>query len=96
MLLPAPGAGHQFVAAVLKHAADPVLLFADGGRDGLSVQFLQLGFVVEQVKAAGAAILEQEDDLSGAAGGSGESGSEWLEGVDVVVGFECLQGEGTE
>ncbi len=93
MLLPAPGSGHQFVAAVFKDATDLVLLVADGPRDGLSVQFLQPGFPVEQVEAAGATVLKQEDDLFGAGSGVGESGCEGLKWVNVTVGLEGLQGE---
>lgn len=96
VLLPAPGAGHQFIAAVLKDAAHAIGLFADGFWHGLAVQFEELRFVVEQVKAAGATVLEQEDDLFGFAGGDRQSGVERQQGIDGVVGFECLQGEGAE
>jgi hypothetical protein len=54
---------------------------------------LQPGFPVEQVEAAGATVLKQEDDLFGAGSGVGESGCEGLKWVDVTVGLEGLQGE---
>ena len=93
VLLPPPGAGHEFIAAVLKDAAHTIGLFADGFGNWLTVQFDELWFVVEQVKTAGAAVLKQKDDLFGFAGDSRQSGGEWLQGVDGVVGFECLEGE---
>ena len=96
MLSPAPRSGQQFIFAVLEDTTHAVLLFAEGCGDGLTVQFVQRGFVVQQIAAGRPAVLEQKDDLACFASSIGQSGGQWLQRIDLCVGFEGLQREGPE
>lgn len=68
VLGPLPGAGHQFVFAMLEDAADLVLLRFDRFGDRFAIEFDQLRFVIDQVEGRRASVLEEEDHLFGGGG----------------------------
>lgn len=76
MLPPVPRAGHEFIAAMIEDSAYFILMFLKGCRDWLAVELLQQRFVIEEIEAAGAAILKQENHLPSAGSDLGEFGCE--------------------
>jgi hypothetical protein len=107
VLLPPEGAGEEFVLAPVKHVGVPGRLDgpADRRGDGLAVEPLQRGLVVERVHLTRAAHLEEEDHRPGFGPEVGRSRGERPERIDphsgVVppgrrAGQECRQGQGAE